>query len=31
LGNIIGQSPEKILRTLAGRQVYKGIRPVRDD
>lgn len=28
LGSIIGQSPDKILRTLAGRQVYKGIRPV---
>ncbi len=31
LGNIIGQPPEKVLRTLAGRQIYKGIRPVRDD
>jgi hypothetical protein len=31
LGNIIGQPPEKILRTLAGRQIYKGIRPVQID
>jgi hypothetical protein len=31
LGNIIGQPPDKILRTLSGRQVYKGIRPVRVD
>lgn len=29
LGNIIGQPPEKILRTLAGHRVYKGIRPTR--
>nr|HID14890.1 hypothetical protein [Anaerolineae bacterium] len=28
LGSIIGRPPEKILRTLAGQQVYKGIRPV---
>jgi len=28
LGNITGRPPERILRTLAGRQVYKGIRPV---
>lgn len=28
LGDIIGRPPERILRTLAGRQVYKGIRPV---
>ena len=27
LGNIIGQPAEKILRTLAGHRVYKGIRP----
>ena len=27
LSSIIGQLPERILRTLAGRQVYKGIRP----
>jgi hypothetical protein len=27
LGSIIGQPPEKILRTLSGRQIYKGIRP----
>jgi len=27
LGSIIGRLPEKILRTLAGRRVYKGIRP----
>ena len=31
LGNITGQLPEKILRTLAGRQIYKGIRPARND
>lgn len=29
LGSAIGRPPERILRTLAGRQVYKGIRPVR--
>ena len=29
LGGITGQPPEKILRTLAGRRIYKGIRPVR--
>lgn len=29
LGNITGRYPKRILRTLAGRQVYKGIRPVR--
>ena len=28
LGSIIGRPPERILRTLAGRRVYKGIRPV---
>lgn len=28
LGSIISRPPERILRTLAGRQVYKGIRPV---
>jgi hypothetical protein len=28
LSSIIGHPPEKILRTLSGRQVYKGIRPV---
>lgn len=27
LGNITARPPERILRTLAGRQVYKGIRP----
>jgi len=27
LGSITDHPPEKILRTLAGRQVYKGIRP----
>jgi hypothetical protein len=27
LSNIVGQPAEKILRTLAGRRVYKGIRP----
>jgi hypothetical protein len=31
LGSIIGQPPDKILRTLAGRRVYKGIRPARND
>ncbi len=31
LSNIVGHSPEKILRTLAGRQVYKGIRPAPED
>lgn len=29
LGSIIARPAEKILRTLAGRQVYKGIRPAR--
>jgi hypothetical protein len=28
LSSIIGMPPQKILRTLTGRQVYKGIRPV---
>ena len=28
LGSVTGRLPEKILRTLSGRQVYKGIRPV---
>jgi len=27
LSNITGHPPEKILRTLSGRRVYKGIRP----
>ena len=31
LSNIVGQPPEKILRTLAGRQIYKGIRPAQAD
>lgn len=31
LGNAVGQPPDKILRTLAGHQVYKGIRPVQRD
>jgi hypothetical protein len=31
LGSITGRSPEKILRTLAGRRVYKGLRPVQKD
>ena len=31
LSNIVGQPAEKILRTLAGRQIYKGIRSVRND
>jgi len=29
LSEIVGHAPEKILRTLSGAQVYKGIRPVR--
>ncbi len=29
LGGITGRYPERILRTLGGRRVYKGIRPVR--
>jgi hypothetical protein len=28
LGSIIGRLPETILRTISGRRVYKGIRPV---
>jgi len=28
LSNIIGHPPVKILRTLSGRQIYKGLRPV---
>ena len=28
LGSIIGQPPEKILRTLSGRRIYKGVRPI---
>ncbi len=31
LSAILGQSPSKILRTLSGRTVYKGIRPVQED
>jgi len=32
LHQILGRrSPEVILRTLAGRKIYKGIRPVRED
>jgi hypothetical protein len=31
LSNIVGQSPQKILRTLTGRRVYKGIRPAQVD
>ena len=31
LSNIVGQPTEKILRTLAGRQIYKGIRPAQKD
>jgi hypothetical protein len=27
LGEKLGRRPETILRTLSGRQVYKGIRP----
>lgn len=29
LGGVTGRYPERILRTLGGRQIYKGIRPVR--
>jgi len=29
LSSIIGHPPEKILRTLSGRHIYKGIRPIR--
>ena len=29
LGNITGRPPERILRTLAGHRVYKGLRPAR--
>jgi hypothetical protein len=29
LGSITGRYPERILRTLTGRTIYKGIRPVR--
>ena len=29
LGSMTGHLPEKILRTLAGRRIYKGIRPAR--
>jgi len=31
LSSIVGHPPEKILRTLTGRQIYKGIRPARRD
>lgn len=31
LSNIVGHPPEKILRTLAGGRIYKGIRPERKD
>lgn len=31
LSNPIGQPPEKILRTLAGQQIYKGLRPAQRD
>lgn len=31
LSNIVGQPPEKILRTLSGQRVYKGIRPAQRD
>ena len=30
LSEVIGHPPEKILRTLSGSRVYKGIRPVRN-
>lgn len=30
LGEVIGRRPEKILQTLSGRRVYKGIRPYTD-
>ena len=29
LSNIVGQLPDRILRTISGRRTYKGIRPVR--
>jgi len=29
LGSVTGRLPERILRTLTGRRIYKGIRPVR--
>jgi hypothetical protein len=31
LSNIVGQMPDKILRTLSGLRIYKGIRPVQID
>jgi hypothetical protein len=31
LSSIVGHPPEKILRTLSGRQIYKGIRPAQRD
>jgi hypothetical protein len=31
LSSIVGHPPEKILRTLTGRQIYKGIRPAQRD
>jgi len=31
LSGIVGCLPEKILRTLSGRQIYKGIRPAPQD
>jgi hypothetical protein len=31
LSSIVGHPPEKILRTLTGRQIYKGIRPTHRD
>ena len=31
LGSIVGHPPEKVLGTLTGRQIYKGIRPTQKD
>jgi hypothetical protein len=31
LSNIVGQMPDKILRTLSGLRIYKGIRPIQTD
>ena len=31
LSNVVGQMPDKILRTLSGLRIYKGLRPVQLD
>jgi hypothetical protein len=31
LSNVVGQMPDKILRTLSGLKIYKGLRPVHVD